>query len=85
NIFRIQVSNVPVNINHSSFAVIKQTDNQLTLKINEAGRNNEVVQYFINENSSIEAFNEILPSLNEVFIRLVEGTRTARQFQAVSA
>ena len=85
NIFRIQVSNVPVNINHSSFAVIKQTDNQLTLKINEAGRNNEVLQYFINENSSIEAFNEILPSLNEVFIRLVEGTRTARQFQAVSA
>ena len=85
NIFRIQVSNVPVNINHSSFAVIKQTDNQLTLKINEAGRSNEVLQYFINENSSIEAFNEILPSLNEVFIRLVEGTRTARQFQAVSA
>jgi ABC-2 type transport system ATP-binding protein len=85
NIFRIQVSNVPVNINHSSFDVIKQTDNQLTLKINEAGHNNEVLQYFINENSSIEAFNEILPSLNEVFIRLVEGTRTARQFQAVSA
>ncbi|HEX8278081.1 MAG TPA: ABC transporter ATP-binding protein [Segetibacter sp.] len=84
NIFRIQVSNVPVNINHSSFAVIKQTDNQLTLKINEAGRNNDVLQYFINENSSIEAFNEILPSLNEVFIRLVEGTRTSRQFQAVS-
>jgi ABC-2 type transport system ATP-binding protein len=85
NIFRIQVSNVPVNINHSSFDVIKQTDNELTLKINEAGRNNEVLQYFINENSSIEAFNEILPSLNEVFIRLVEGTRTARQFQTVSA
>lgn len=85
NIFRIQVSNVPVNINHSSFNVIKQTDNQLTLKINEAGHNNEVLQYFINENSSIEAFNEILPSLNEVFIRLVEGTRTARQFQSVSA
>jgi ABC-2 type transport system ATP-binding protein len=85
NIFRIQVSNVPVNINHSSFDVIKQTDNQLTLKINEAGHNNEVLQYFINENSSIEAFNEILPSLNEVFIRLVEGTRATRQFQAVSA
>ena len=85
NIFRIQVANVPVNINHSSFDVIKQTDNELTLKINEVGRNNEVLQYFINENSSIEAFNEILPSLNEVFIRLVEGTRTARQFQSVSA
>ncbi len=85
NIFRIQISNVPANVNHPSFDVIKQNDNQITLKINEAGHNNEVLQYFINENSSIEAFNEILPSLNEVFIRLVEGTRTTRQFQAVSA
>lgn len=84
NIFRIQISNVPPNVNHPSFDVIKQNDNQLTLKINEAGNNNQVLQYFINENSSIEAFNEILPSLNEVFIRLVEGTRTTRQFQTLS-
>jgi ABC-2 type transport system ATP-binding protein len=85
NIFRIQASNIPANISHPSFEVIKQSDNQLTLKINETCSRNEVLQYFINENASIEAFNEILPSLNEVFIRLVEGTRASRQFQAVSA
>ncbi len=85
NIFRIQVSNVPADINQSSFDIIKQNENQLTLKINENRSSNEVLQYFINENSSVEAFNEILPSLNEIFIRLVEGTRTTRQFQTVSA
>ncbi|MEJ7680432.1 MAG: DUF4162 domain-containing protein [Segetibacter sp.] len=85
NIFRIQVSNVPADISHFSFDIIRQNDNQLTLKINENRSSNEVLQYFINQNSSIEAFNEILPSLNEVFIRLVEGTRTTSQFQTVSA
>ena len=85
NIFRIQVSKVPGTMAHPSFDVIKQNDNQLILKINENYSSNEVLQYFINENSSIAAFNEIFPSLNEVFIRLVEGTKAARQFQTLSA
>jgi len=29
----------------------------------------------------IEAFQEVLPSLNDIFIRLVEGTTAARAFQ----
>ncbi len=85
NVFRIQASNLPADIHHFSFDIVKRHNNQLTVKINEASTGNEVLQYFINEKSSIEAFNEILPSLNEVFIKLVEGTRTTRQFQTVSA
>jgi len=85
NLFRIQASDIPADINHFSFDIVKRHNNQLTVKINEASTGNEVLQYFINEKSSIEAFNEILPSLNEVFIKLVEGTKTTRQFQTVSA
>ncbi|WP_018611779.1 ABC transporter ATP-binding protein [Segetibacter koreensis] len=85
NLFRIQLASLPMSINHPSFDVVKRNDNHLTLKINENGTSNEVLQYFINENCQVEAFNEILPSLNEVFIRLVEGTKTSRQFQTVSA
>ena len=29
-------------------------------------------------------FNEVLPSLNEIFIKLVEGTPGARQFQPLT-
>ncbi|MBS1610489.1 MAG: DUF4162 domain-containing protein, partial [Bacteroidetes bacterium] len=34
---------------------------------------------------SIDSFNEILPSLNDIFIKLVEGTPNTRQFQPVTA
>jgi ABC-2 type transport system ATP-binding protein len=85
NIFRVQLDNVPENIFSSAFEVVKHLDKQLTVKINEGTRSNDVLQYFINQNCTIEAFNEILPSLNDVFIRLVEGTKASRQFQAVNA
>jgi ABC-2 type transport system ATP-binding protein len=85
NIFRLQLDTVPDNIFNNAFEVVKTVDKQLTVKINEGTRSNEVLQYFINQNCTIEAFNEILPSLNDVFIRLVEGTKAARQFQAVNA
>jgi ABC-2 type transport system ATP-binding protein len=43
-----------------------------------------VLQYFLQQNVNIEAFNEILPSLNDIFIGLVEGTKaTTRAFQPV--
>ncbi|MDB5249907.1 MAG: transporter, ATP-binding protein [Segetibacter sp.] len=84
NLFRITLANAPAIINNPSFELVKQVDNKLTVKINEGSSSNEVLQYFINENASIEAFNEILPSLNEVFIRLVEGTKATRQFQQVT-
>ena len=85
NVFRIQLSNFPAAADHTSFHLIKQHENELTVKIKDTRSTNEVLQYFINENASIEAFNEILPSLNEVFIKLVEGTKATRQFQTVSA
>jgi ABC-2 type transport system ATP-binding protein len=85
NIFRLQLDNVPENIFSHAFEVVKHLDKQLTVKINEGTRSNDVLQYFIHQNCTIEAFNEILPSLNEVFIRLVEGTKASRQFQAVNA
>jgi ABC-2 type transport system ATP-binding protein len=40
-----------------------------------------VLGYFINGQYNISAFTELLPSLNEIFIKLVEGTSLSRQFQ----
>ncbi len=39
---------------------------------------------FIDQQSGISSFTELLPSLNEIFIKLVEGTSLSRQFQPQS-
>ncbi|MBU3745132.1 MAG: DUF4162 domain-containing protein, partial [Sediminibacterium sp.] len=64
------------------FSVVNQHEKELTLKLEPGTKSNDILQYFINQSASIETFHEILPSLNDIFIRLVEGTQaTARAFQ----
>ncbi len=66
------------------FEVKQKNDKQVIIKLDPGYSNNDVLQYFINKGLSIESFNEILPSLNEIFIRLVEGTPTARHFEEIT-
>ncbi|MCW3107143.1 MAG: transporter, ATP-binding protein [Segetibacter sp.] len=84
NLFRVQLVNMPAEVRSEAFEVVRQSVNELTVKINDGRISNDVLRYFINENATVEAFNEILPSLNEVFIKQVEGTKTTRQFQNVT-
>ena len=85
HIFKAEVEQLPANLQHPSFSIAEQKGNNLTLKINEGYQSNDILLHFINQKSVIVAYHEILPSLNEIFIRLVEGTPTARQFQTVTA
>lgn len=66
------------------FEVIGKTESEVVIKVDPGFSNNDVLLYFINKGLNVESFNEILPSLNDIFIRLVEGTPTARQFEKVS-
>ncbi len=85
NKFSIKLGELPAHINNHAFEVANQKANQLTVKIKEGFRSNDVLQYFLQQNLTIESFNEILPSLNEIFINLVEGTKaTTRAFQPVN-
>ena len=81
NLFSIQLENIPEIISSNAFEIINTTKQELIVKINEGFKANDVLGYFINGESSIVSFKEILPSLNDIFIKLVEGTPTARQFQ----
>ena len=65
------------------FDVVRQAGEETLVKLAPDATNNEVLQYFMQQGVSIQSFNEVLPSLNDIFIRLVEGTPTARQFEAV--
>jgi len=67
------------------FQVVDKEDHELVIKKTEGFTTNDILQYFINKDLKIHAFNEILPSLNEIFIRQVESTPLSRQFEKVNA
>jgi ABC-2 type transport system ATP-binding protein len=86
NLFGISFDTMPLNTNNDSFTIVRQNeDYSLVVKINEGYTPNDVLRYFLQSNANIYSFHEILPSLNEIFISLVEGTPATRQFQTVTA
>jgi len=86
NKFSIQLSGVPSPDENVAFEIIDEKANTLVVKINEGFKSNDVLKYFIDRQINIEGFNEILPSLNDIFISLVEGTKaTTRSFQKLEA
>ncbi len=85
NLFRIGLDDVPATYLSKAFEVITKEDHSLIVKINEGYKSNDVLQYFIQQDVNVTAYNEMLPSLNEIFIKLVEGTALSRQFQSLTA
>jgi ABC-2 type transport system ATP-binding protein len=85
NLFRITASPLPVLLPTTLFEVLSKNEQTLTIRIKEGQSPNEVLRYFINQQSNISAFTELLPSLNEIFIKLVEGTSLSRQFQPIQS
>jgi ABC-2 type transport system ATP-binding protein len=86
DLFRIEFENnvLPEHTAIHLFNLISKTDNELVIKRNEGFSTNDILQYFIHKGLSIHAFNEILPSLNDIFIRLVESAPKARQFEPIA-
>lgn len=84
NIFKLELDTVAANLQHPSFEIVGQHAQELTVRINNNYQSNDVLLHFINQQRQIIAFHEILPSLNDIFIRLVEGTPMARQFETIT-
>jgi len=86
NLFKISFDAMPLNVNNNSFTIVRQNDDySFVVKIDEAHSPNDVLRYFLQSNANIRSFNEILPSLNDIFIRVVEDTPASRQFQNLTA
>jgi len=86
NLFKIGFSSMPLSTNNNAFSIVQQHDDySLIVKINEGYITNDILRYFLQADASITDFHEILPSLNDIFIQLVEGTSPARQFQTLTA
>ena len=85
NLFSIGFDKLPKDAYGTPAFDIAGTKNQsLVVKINEGYTPNHILHHFIQQQAGIVSFNEILPSLNDIFIKLVEGTPLTRQFQPVT-
>ncbi|MBU3714828.1 MAG: ABC transporter ATP-binding protein [Ferruginibacter sp.] len=83
NIYRIGAEGIPENVIAPFFEVIKRSNNELLIKLKENASRNDLLNYFIAKGTDIHSFNELLPSLNEIFITMVEGSSASRKFQSV--
>jgi ABC-2 type transport system ATP-binding protein len=85
NKFSIQLQREPASTTHAAFTILEATpQHRYVVKINEGYQSNDILRHFLQQEVTIESFQEILPSLNDIFIRLVEGSRAVtRPFQEV--
>lgn len=85
NLFKLGAATLPVHMHTPLFTVVDRNPEQVILQLAEGTQTNDVLHHFISSGVSIHSFNEVLPSLNDIFINLVEGTPVSRQFQKVES
>lgn len=83
NLFSIGTEQMPSLNGAAPFDIVGTKADKLIVRIKEGNTSNDVLHYLLQNGSQIQSFNEILPSLSDIFIKLVEGTPAARQFQKV--
>jgi ABC-2 type transport system ATP-binding protein len=83
NLFSIGAEQMPSVNGMAPFDIVGTKAGKQIVRIKEGSTSNDVLQYLLQQGAQIHSFNEILPSLNDIFIKLVEGTPAARQFQKV--
>ncbi|MFI5186395.1 MAG: ABC transporter ATP-binding protein [Chitinophagales bacterium] len=85
NLFSIGFDQDPSLNGNSIFEVIGKKDGSYVVRIKEGNKPTDVLKYFIQQDAEVHSFNEILPSLNDIFIKLVEGTSVSRRFEKIEA
>lgn len=80
NIFKIELSDTLHSL-PEGIEVQEQDQHHLQFHLLENQNTNQVLQHLIQNGNVIHSFNEILPTLNEIFIRLVQGTPDSRAFE----
>lgn len=80
NIFQIGFDGSFETFESDSFKVISEQDDMLSIRIAEGITPTEILKEFLNHNARIISFNEVLPTLNQIFIRQVEEIKTTPAF-----
>ena len=77
NLYKINyVGTLPNDISNveaadDSFQIVEQKEGQIIVKVGESGASNNLLNHLMKNGVHIQSFNEILPTLNEIFIKKV--------------
>lgn len=77
NKYRLKLNQPLINFETN---IMSQNGSQYVLHFSNAQEISNLLQSCLNQGLQIQLFEEILPSLNEIFIRQVEGTQVSREF-----
>lgn len=82
NHFFIKIRNQNIDFSDAPFEIIKHNNSEIIIRLNESMPGNNVLRYLLEKEAEIESFSELLPSLNDIFIKLVNGTNAvSRTFE----
>ena len=85
NLYSVGVDTLPDDNGLAPFDLVTRQEHGFIVRIKNDHRPNDVLKYLLQQGKEIHSFNELLPSLNDIFIKLVEGTPLTRQFQQTTA
>lgn len=80
DLFEIETTRPYQPEDNTLFTVSRIREHHVQVKISEGHTPNDVLRFFLDRQYEIHGFREILPSLNDIFLSVVSGTSTARQF-----
>jgi ABC-2 type transport system ATP-binding protein len=74
NLYRIEFDgSFPHDLNSSSFTVRSDSDKDVIIQVSPNHDSNQLLQALIQKGIRIKSFTEVLPTLNEIFIKQVEN------------
>jgi ABC-2 type transport system ATP-binding protein len=73
NLYRLEFEGkLPADMLHTNnFEVISDTEKDVVIKVKEGHNGNELLQSLINRGINILSYQEVLPTLNQIFIKKV--------------
>jgi len=84
NLYKISLEGSEDISDNEVFTISERKGSDFIIHKQDGKTNNDILQYLMHQNLAIQSFQEILPSLSDIFIRQVDGTPLARRFQAVN-
>lgn len=73
NIYSLNFEGALPELEGLPFKIYSREDSEIVLQLNAEQTPNDILRYFVERGTEVHSFNEILPSINQIFINQVGG------------